>query len=124
MPIKMINCRIENCHTGIKLTGDVQLDISGTSIVGCKTAIDAQDRPGVLQSLGLPDDTPVNLLRETLELLLTAKDSGPVRSAEVAAKTGLFAWLGAAANTTQILGALISLQQHGYVQAVLNLLPK
>jgi hypothetical protein len=124
MAIKIIDCHIENCGIGISSSGDVELGISGTKIVDCKQAIELRDPPGVLQSLGLPADTPAGLLKEALEVLLESQSKSPETSAEVVSKTSLFEWLGGVANSTSILANLVSLQQNGLVQQVLNLLPK
>jgi hypothetical protein len=124
MAIKIIDCHIENCGTGISSSGDVELDISGTKIIDCKKAIELRDPPGVLQSLGLPADTPAGLLKEALEVLLKYQDESPEASAEAVSKTSLFEWLGGVANSTTILANLVSLQQNSLVQQVLSLLPK
>ena len=124
MTIKINDCHIEKCGTGISSTGDIELDISGTKIIDCKKAIELRDPPGVFQSLGLPADTPAGLLKEALEVLLQSEKESPEASAEAVSKTSLFEWLGRAANATSILANLVSLQQNGLAQKVLNLLPK
>lgn len=124
MAIKINGCHIEKCRTGISSSGDIELDISGTKIINCKKAIELRDPPGVLQSLGLPSDTPPNLLKEALGVLLATQKEFPEKAAEAVSKTGLFDWLRDIANSTSILANLVSLQQSGLVQQVLNLLPK
>ncbi|WP_178861609.1 hypothetical protein [Thiomicrorhabdus cannonii] len=124
MAIKIIDCHIENCGTGISSSSDVELDISGTKIIACKKAIELRDPPSVLDSLGLPADTPTELLKEVLETLLKTESKTPVQSAEIISKASLFEWLGGIANSSSILSNLIALQQNGLVQQVLNLLPK
>ncbi|ACV26450.1 hypothetical protein [Kangiella koreensis] len=124
MAIKIIDCHIENCGTGISTDGSVQIDISGTKIIGCKKAIEHRDPPGALQSLGLPENTPPNLLVEALEVLLKTQEQGPEKSAEAVSKTRLFEWLGGISNATSILANLVALQQSGFVQKLLSMLPK
>lgn len=124
MTITIKDCHIENCGTGISTDGNIQLDISRTRIINCKKAIDHRDPPGIIQALGLPSTTPSKLLVESLELLLEKQNEDPEHLAQEVSKTDLFQYLGGAANATTILSNLISLQQNGYIQAVLNLLPR
>lgn len=124
MAITIKDCHIENCGTGISTDGSVQIDISGTRIVGCQKAIEQRDPPGLINALGLPPNTPSNLLIDALQLLIETQHEGPERSVEKVSKSGLFQWLDGAANGTAILSNLVSLQQSGFVQAVINMIPK
>jgi len=124
MPIKMIDCSIEDCGIGISAPATLRLDLTRTNIVNCQKAIEIRDPQSILASLGLPEDTPTNLLRETLQTLLRTRELGLKQSAEAAAKTRLFEWLGGVANSTTILANLVSLSQNGLVRGLLESLPK
>lgn len=121
MGITIKNCHIENCGVGISTDNSINLDISGTSIVGCRKAIELRDKPGVLQSIGLPANTPPELLIEALTLLLNYKDQETEPLKDTLLKTKLFNWLDGTANVATILTSLLSLQQNELIQGFLQI---
>ena len=122
MVIKINGCHIEGCGVGISTDGSIDLDISETKIIGCQKAIEQRDRLGAFQAIGLPADTPPDLLIEALKLLLKYEDADPKQSAEALSKTKLFEWLSGTANTTTVLNNLFALQQNRYVQNFLQMI--
>jgi hypothetical protein len=122
MTITIKNARISNCVVGIVTEGIVDMEISDINIEACSTAIHHQNSPGVLQALGLPANTPPDLLIEALELLLNHQS--PKKSLEVLSKSRLFQGIGNASDATSLLSNLVSLQQSGLVQSFLNMLPR
>lgn len=123
MDMEIINCRIENCGTGISAPADMKLDIRGTSIANCGRAIELRDPPSLLAALGLQPNTPPADLREVLQFV-GAGFSDPPAVKSKAESAGLVKWLAAGSDFTTVVGGIVGLAQSGYVQAALALLPK
>lgn len=109
---------------GISAPADIDLEVVRATFKNCKTGIELRDPPTILSAIGLPQDTPINLLRETLEVLLATEGQGPKASGEEASRTRLFDWLGGIANATNILTNLVALSQNGFIRGVLDCLPR
>ena len=123
MNVKIIDCRIENCGTGISAPADMKLDIRGTSIANCGQAIELRDPPSLLSALGLQPETPPAILREVLQFVSMGV-SEPAAVKAKAESAGLLKWLAAGSDLTTVVGGIVGLAQSGYVQAALAMLPK
>jgi hypothetical protein len=121
---KFTNIHIEDCGTGISMPSDAPVEFNGLTIKGCVQAIEMRDPPSLLTSLGLPSDTPPQLLIEALNILQANSSSPLENKTEILQTSSLFNWLGASANLTSITGLLIQAQQNGYVNSIINMFPK
>ncbi|MBU2754509.1 hypothetical protein HFU84_12920 [Acidithiobacillus sp. CV18-2] len=123
MTIKIIDCHIQGCGTGISAPKDAPLEVSGTTIIDCRKAIELRDQPSFLSALGLSADTPPAVLREVFEFLSqSGSDLQAIHGK--AESSGLFRWLSAGADASTLVGALVSVAQSGLVQSMLAMLPR
>lgn len=121
---KFTNIHIENCGTGVSMSSDAPVEFNGLTIKGCQKAIEMRDPPSLLSSLGLPSETPPELLIEALKILQSNSSSPLEKKTEALQGSSLFNWLGASANLASITGLLIQAQQNGYINSIINMLPK
>ncbi len=124
MANKFTNVHIENCGKGISMPSDAPVEFDGLTIKGCQHAIEMRDPPSLLSSLGLPPNTPAELLIEALELLQDKSSSSIENKSELLNSSKLYEWLGAGGNLASITSLLIQAQQNGWVSSIINLLSK
>lgn len=69
MALNLKNVTIANCGTGISAPADATINADGLQIFRTALAIELRDPPGLMQRLGLPPNTPPDLVIEALALL-------------------------------------------------------
>lgn len=107
MSIIMNDCHFEKNETAIKAPTSVDIKMSGTKFVGNGKAIDIYVSATDLQKLGLPDDTPQEMLREVISLMQSMSNSSIAEKEEAITRSPLFEWLGAAASASTLATALV-----------------
>jgi hypothetical protein len=120
MALHLKNVRIDNCGTGISAPKDVQIHADGLEITNTRRAIELRDPPGLLQSLGLPAETPLPYLIEALNLLEGSHTLPPEQRIESLRESSLVKWLGVTADLTGLGTTLLSAQAQGLVSSVVE----
>lgn len=120
MALHLKNVRIDNCGTGISAPKDAHINADGLEITNTARAIELRDPPSLLQSLGLPANTPPQYLIEALKIMEGASGLAPEARIERLKKSSLVKWLGVTADLTGIGTALLSAQAQGLVSSALE----
>ncbi len=120
MALNLKNVRIDNCGTGISAPKDAHIVADGLEITNTARAIELRDPPGLLQSLGLPANTPPAYLIEALRILEGASALPERERVNQLRESALVKWLGAAADLTTIGTTLLSAQAQGVVSSVVE----
>jgi hypothetical protein len=120
MALHLKNVRIDNCGTGISAPGDVTIHADGLEITNTSRAIELRDPPSLLQSLGLPAETPLAYLIEALKLLEGSHTLPPEQRIESLRESSLVKWLGVTADLTGLATTLLSAQTQGLVSSVVE----
>lgn len=120
MALYLENVRIANCGTGISAPKDAQIHADGLEITNTRRDIELRDPPGLLQSLGLPTETPLPYLIEALKLLEGTHPLPPGQRIERLRESSLIKWLGGTADITGLGTPLLSAQAQGLVSSVVE----
>lgn len=120
MAINIKGFRIDNCHVGISAPKDANMNIDGLEITNTHKAFELRDPPSLLQSLGLPANTPPAYLLEALRILEEARTLAPAARIEKLRESNLVKWLGATADLTGLGATLLSAQAQGLVSSVVE----
>lgn len=120
MALNLKNVRIDNCGTGISAPKDAHIVADGLEITNTARAIELRDPPGLLQSLGLPANTPPAYLIEALRILEGASALPERERVNQLRESALVKWLGAVADLTTIGTTLLSAQAQGVVSSVVE----
>lgn len=107
MPIIIKDCHFENNGTGIKAPTSADIQMSGTKFVDNGKALDIYVSAVDLQKLGLPPDTPQELLREIITTLQGMPSHTVVEKVAAVRQSQLFNWLGAAASVSTVATSLV-----------------
>lgn len=100
---------------------DGNVEISNNHVGESENGVVVQEPAGILQQLGLSNDTPLPLVKEILEAV-----AQNTKGAELQAKvesTGLLGYLAAGANIATLLTGLAQIANSGTAAAALKLLP-
>lgn len=114
MTVRIFSNSFENCGTAISAPKDANLEIGTNQFVACGKAIDLRDP--LMHALGLRNDTPIALVRELFEFL-AAGQRGNAELEKKANSAGLFKWLAAGADTSELISAASGLSS--YAPAIL-----
>ena len=111
MPINLIECEAVNCTTGLTLPQDGNINVHKFTAINAQVGIEVRNAPqSVLQTLGLPADTPVPDLIEALRVLKGAGGLPPEQQAEKLRGTKLAETvLSMGGNLTTIVTAFLPL---------------
>jgi|GEM_PF-3676599 len=120
MALNLKNVRIDNCGTGISAPKDAHIVADGLEITNTARAIELRDPPGLLQSLGLPANTPPQYLIDALKILEAGSALPNEARIERLRESTLVKWLGVTADITGIGTALLSAQAQGLVSSVVE----
>jgi len=120
MAITLKNVRIDNCGTGISAPKDAHINADGLEITNTNNAIELRDPPSLLQTLGLPVNTPPIYLIEALKILEGAEKLEPSAKIEKLRESNLIKWLGATADLASLGGILLSAQAQGLVSTTVE----
>lgn len=120
MALHLINARIDNCGIGISAPKDAHIVADGLEITNTSRAIELRDPPGLLQSLGLPANTPPQYLIDALRILEAEGALPPEARIERLRESSLVRWLGVTADLTGIGTTLLSAQAQGLVSSVVE----
>lgn len=107
MAIKMMGCNFEGNDVAIHAPETTDMEISNTTFCNNGVAMDIFVSAATLQSLGLPENTPQEYLREVFVLLEQEKDKPQEVQLQLASESKLFKWLGNGASIATIFSALI-----------------
>jgi len=107
MPIIIKDCHFENNGTGIKAPTSADIQMSGTKFVDNGKALDIYVSAVDLQRLGLPPDTPQELLKEIIFTLQGMPSHSEAEKVAVVKQSQLFNWLGAAASVATVATSLV-----------------
>ncbi|MGE6293731.1 hypothetical protein [Aeromonas media] len=107
MPIIMTNCHFENNGTAIKAPTSADIKMSGSTFVGNGKAMDIYVSAVDLQKLGLPQDTPQEMLKEVISIIQGIPGCSQEEKEAAITKSSLFEWLGAAASASTLATALV-----------------
>lgn len=107
MPFNITDCHFENNGTAIKAPTSADIKMSGTTFVCNGKAMDIYVSAVDLQKLGLPQDTPQEMLKEVISIIQGMLCSSEEEKEAAITKSSLFEWLGAAASTSTLATALI-----------------
>ena len=118
MALHLNNVKIDNCGTGISAPKDAQIHADNLEITNTLRAIELRDPPGVLQSLGLPADIPLEYLVEALKILEGSPTQPVDQRIEGLRESSLMKWLGVTADLTAVGTALLSAQAQGLVSSL------
>lgn len=119
--IKIMKNTVVNAETAISLPNNADAIIDNNGLYGCVTGIevrDAQSLKGLMQQIGLPEDTPPDLLLEALRILLQKTDASPAERQKALESSSLFSWA-EAANKVTVLQAILDLR-YADIQSVIN----
>lgn len=83
MTIRLKNVTIDNCGVGISAPSDARIEADGLVITNTGRAIELKNPATFLGALGLPEDTPRELV---IELLRQFRDKPAASSADAAAR--------------------------------------
>ena len=107
MAIIMKDCHFENNGTGIKAPTSADIQMSGTTFVRNGKALDIYVSAVDLQKLGLPPDTPQELMQEIIATLQGISAEPAKVKQEAIENSRLFKWLGHAASLATVGTALV-----------------
>jgi hypothetical protein len=113
MSIKFTDCNFEGNGTGIKAPESVEMELTGTVFKNNGKAIDIFVPEHKLLELGLPENTPQDLLQEVIQILKQNNAKSDDEKMESILDSNLFKWLGHGASIASIGSALI-----GFVQTL------
>lgn len=111
MAIKMTDCHFEGNGTGIKAPTSAEIEMSGTTFKDNGKAMDIFVSAADLKSLGLPEDTPQEYIKEVLQILDHGKELPKTEQLQSISNSNLFKWLGHGASIASIGSALIAFLQ-------------
>lgn len=114
------NIKISGCAVGIEIPKDAGIFVSNLEVVDTEQAILVRDSPSLLQTLGLPDNTPHEHLVELLQLLKANQGRSSIELAESLRETKLLKFLGVTADLTGLASTFISPQAVGILTAILS----
>lgn len=107
MSIIIKDCHFENNGTGIKAPTSADIQMSGTKFIDNGKAIDIYVSAVDLQNLGLPPNTPQDLLKEIITTLQSMSSNTEVEKENAVKQSQLFNWLGAASSVSTIATAVV-----------------
>ena len=107
MPIIIKDCQFNSNGTGIKAPTSADIQMSGTKFVDNGKAIDIYVSVVDLQKLGLPNDTPQELLVEIISILQSMPPHFDDEQISVVKKSRLVDWLGAAGSVSTIASSIV-----------------
>jgi hypothetical protein len=108
MPIIIKNCNFENNGTGIKAAVNAaDIQISETNSVDNSKFLDIYVSAADLQKLGLPPNTPQDLLQEIIIILQKMPSNTQTEKENSVKQSRLFDWLGAASSASTIATAVV-----------------
>lgn len=119
MALILNNVRIDNCGTGISAPKDANIHATALEITNTKQAIELRDPPSILQTLGLPGNTPPTYLIEAFQILEASSTQASEQRIEKLRASKLVKWLGITADVTGLATTLFSAQAQGLVSTVI-----
>ena len=120
MGITLKNVTIDNCGTGISAPADAKIDADGLVITNTQKAIELRNPATLLGALGLPENTPPELLIDALRHLRQQSQLPRGKRIESLRETGLLKWLGASADLTTLGQALLKIQESGLINKIIE----
>lgn len=109
-----------NCAVGLSTPPDAPLVLDGMEAISSGVGIEIRDRLPLMQSLGLPSDTPPHLLAEVLKALEASPSATPEQKERTVRESELIKWLGATADLLGLASALTSAQAAGLVSTAVE----
>lgn len=94
------------------------VDFTNNKLIGVQTAILERDEPGLLESLGLPADTPTELVIEVLRAIKERKIDTAEEAASYIKESKLWTYIERSSNSASVIGAIVS-----FASAVIGIPP-
>jgi hypothetical protein len=120
MGITLKNVTIDNCGTGISTPSDAIIHADGLVITNTRKAIEIRNPATLLGALGLPENTPPELLIDALRHLRQNSHLPREQRVESLRETQLLKWLGAAADLVGLGQALLKVQEGGFIDDIIR----
>lgn len=100
-----------NVKTALSYSIDSEtiIDFKNNYMNGVENAIVERDAPGLVQSLGLPADTPAEIVLEVIRLLRDTKYSTPDEGVAILKESKIWSYISRSANATSIISGLLAL---------------
>lgn len=109
MAIKLTDVDIIGFKTAISIPHDAELEYSGGKIMGTEFGIVQRDPPSFFATIGLPKDTPYDVLLTALMLLRDNPDAPMERKTELLETSKLGPYLQNSANAATTVTGLAAL---------------
>lgn len=124
MAIKISGIYAEECGTGLLIEGAFAegLDVTDVKTVGCINGVVTRDKPTLISQIGLPENTPPNVLIEVLETLRSMETSTEKEKANVVKDSIIAPYLAVAADATTVISNLIQISSSPIVMQVITAL--
>ena len=108
---KITNASFNNVHTAISLANgsNADIEIDKVTLNNCVKGIEERDPPSLLGSLGLPPETPADLVLEVLRELRDKPGAGPAEQQEIIKASKLWPFAERAANLTVVFQGLAAI---------------
>ena len=109
--IKISGNTITNGHTAISIAHGVaaNVEVENNQINNCVNGIELRDPPSFLSSLGLPPETPPNLVLDVLRELRSKPEASPAEQQEIIKASKLWPFAERAANLTVVFQGLAAI---------------
>ncbi|WP_145494976.1 hypothetical protein [Yersinia massiliensis] len=103
------NCFISECNKGVVAPDSLDIDITGTVFEKTGVAIDIYPSSQELRQVGLPENTPKELLAEAIETLKKLQSSTTEEKQAAISKSKLFNWLSNGASIATVTTAVMEM---------------
>ncbi|MDM9555959.1 MULTISPECIES: hypothetical protein [Pseudomonas] len=109
MAIKLTNVDIIGFKTAVSIPHGVELEYNGGKVMGTEFGIVQRDPPSFFAQIGLPKDTPYDVLLTALMLLRANPDAPIEKKTELLETSRLGPYLQNSANATTVVTGLAAL---------------
>jgi hypothetical protein len=110
-----------DCGVGVSLPAGAHVVMDDNHMLRCGKAIEVRDPVSLLESLGLPTDTPIDLVVQTIVALQKAQPTTKDAGEKVTRGTALYGFLLAkGADVASIVSAVISIAQTPLGRAIVQ----
>lgn len=119
MALDLTNVHIEGCDIGISVPRGADVKFNGGALINCGKGIEERDPPSVLETLGLPRDTPPEVVVKALTIL-KGHTAAPPEQKIALLKRLIVPFLQNASSATSIAVNLIDLSTSMYADQAMN----
>lgn len=119
MALDLSNVYVKGCRTGISVSHGADVKLNGATLINCGKGIEERDPPSVLETLGLPRDTPPEVVVKALTIL-KGHSAAPPEQKIALLKRLIVPFLQNASSATSIAVNLIELSTSMYADQAMN----